>query len=178
MDGETPATWAQGLVSGMAHPVVALDHLACLLVLGLWLAPQSAQRLGWVGFLLASLVGCAVCMQFNIDVHVDLVAAASVGVLGVVLASRVTLPTLVFGALVVAVGAVHGLAYGESMLGAPVAAQMGYLLGLLLTQGLLLFAASRWSRAFPPVQSPRWRQVVGVLALTISVGLSVLTSQG
>ena len=35
MDGETPTTLYEGLVSGLAHPVIGLDHLAFIVAAGL-----------------------------------------------------------------------------------------------------------------------------------------------
>ncbi len=44
MDGETPATLTQGLVSGLAHPVIGLDHLAFVLALAWLLSRQGVGR--------------------------------------------------------------------------------------------------------------------------------------
>jgi len=35
MGGATPATFAQGLLSGLGHPVIGLDHLTFVLAVGL-----------------------------------------------------------------------------------------------------------------------------------------------
>ena len=35
MDGELPASLGQGLLSGLAHPVIGLDHLAFIVAAGL-----------------------------------------------------------------------------------------------------------------------------------------------
>jgi urease accessory protein len=44
MGGTTPQTLAQGLLSGLAHPVIGLDHLAFTLAAGL-LAARLAPPL-------------------------------------------------------------------------------------------------------------------------------------
>ena len=43
IDGRTPTTFAEGLISGLAHPVLGLDHLVFLLAAGL---AAGALRLG------------------------------------------------------------------------------------------------------------------------------------
>ena len=50
MGGATPVTFLQGLLSGFGHPVLGLDHLAALVVVGL-LASRTGR--GW--FLLPSV---------------------------------------------------------------------------------------------------------------------------
>src|SRR5258708_8698214 len=41
MGGATPATFAQGLLSGLGHPVIGLAHLAFLLAVGLAVAASG-----------------------------------------------------------------------------------------------------------------------------------------
>ena len=50
MGGTTPTTFTEGLLSGFGHPVLGLDHLAALVVVGL-LASRAGK--GW--YLLPSL---------------------------------------------------------------------------------------------------------------------------
>lgn len=42
MGGEVPGTFAEGLLSGLAHPVIGLDHLAFILAVGLIAASLGA----------------------------------------------------------------------------------------------------------------------------------------
>lgn len=45
MDGQLPSTFAQGLLSGLGHPVIGPDHLAFLIAVGVAVgAGVSASR--------------------------------------------------------------------------------------------------------------------------------------
>jgi urease accessory protein len=134
MDGQTPETLAQGWLSGLAHPVIGLDHLVFVLGVGLW---SALAGLGWMGpavFVLGTLGGCAAHLA-GVDLVVgETLISASLVVAGVsVLAVREPSSPLLAGLLAVA-GALHGYAYGESIVGAEVGALAAYLLGFASIQ--------------------------------------------
>src|SRR3546814_19155220 len=63
MDGAVPAGFAEGFVSGLAHPVIGLDHLAFIVAAGV---VAGAARLGlWLPalFVAASIPGVALHLQ-------------------------------------------------------------------------------------------------------------------
>jgi hydrogenase/urease accessory protein HupE len=87
MDGRLPATFADGLLSGLGHPVIGLDHLAFVIAAGL--------AVGVAGASLATptlLVGASIA---GVLVHVaavglpggEFLVAASVVTAGLVIAS-------------------------------------------------------------------------------------------
>src|SRR3954466_7050575 len=63
MGGTTPQTLAQGLLSGLAHPVIGLDHLAFTVAAGLLAAslppPLARAALMPLAFLVAGAVGAS-----------------------------------------------------------------------------------------------------------------------
>ena len=145
MDGAIPATFIQGLLSGFAHPVIGLDHLAMLLLVGVYCG-ASRHGIGPVlSFVVAGLLGClAHAGRFDLP-HVETGIAASLLVLGVAAsalsgASR-AVTTVVFGAA----GVLHGYAHGEAIVGAEPTPLVAYLVGLALVQlalaGVLTYAA-------------------------------------
>lgn len=144
MDGALPATFAQGLLSGLAHPVIGPDHLAAVAAAGLLAAAAGATPLLPLAFVVASLAGVGLHLAlFDLPLSETLVAL-SVVALGLALLAR-RLPPRRIGVLLpaafAAVGVVHGYAYGESIVGAVPTPLYAYLLGLALVQGAVATAA-------------------------------------
>ena len=147
MDGRLPATFADGLLSGLGHPVIGLDHLAFVIAAGL--------AVGLAGASLATpalLVGASIA---GVLLHVaavglpggELLVAASVVAAGLVIASGKTAPGLAWALLFALGGFVHGYAFGESIVGADRSALGGYLTGLALVQAALATGIALAARA-------------------------------
>jgi urease accessory protein len=139
MDGETPSTPMQGLISGLAHPVIGLDHLSLVLLFG---AVCGAAKRGWMpgaAFVGLSLVGCLAHVARLSVPGAELWLAGSI-VLAALLALRGQASAR-WTALVAASGLLHGYAYGESMLGAEQTPLFAYLAGFGLIQLGLLWTA-------------------------------------
>ena len=118
MGGQMPATFAQGLLSGLGHPIIGLDHLAALIAVGCLAALQAR------GFWLAFAFVIAVALEAALHVREltlpasEILAALSVLVLGALLVAVRRLPVLIVLVLFVASGLVHGYALVESIVGA------------------------------------------------------------
>jgi urease accessory protein len=137
IDGRTPESFGEGIFSGLAHPIIGLDHLVFILAAGL-----AAGALG-LGirmpalFVCASLIGLAIHLT-RIDVPlVEAMVATSIVVLGLAIGSRSGFGTKVWMALFVAAGLFHGYAYGETVVEASRAPLAGYLIGLGVVQSAL-----------------------------------------
>jgi urease accessory protein len=130
-------------LSGFAHPLFCLDHLATMLAVGLWraLAARSAGReLVWgpVGFAAMLLAGAVLGLQGVALPAVEPMIAASLLVTGLLVVSRLRVPGLV-AALGVGVFAVfHGVAHGVELAGSDSAWQT---LAGMLTATVLLHGA-------------------------------------
>ncbi|WP_462390441.1 HupE/UreJ family protein [Acidovorax sp. Q11] len=131
------------LLSGLAHPLFGLDHLAAMVAVGLWsaLAARNAGRdLLWgpVGFAAMLLVGAVLGLQGVALPAVEPMIAASLLVTGLLVVSRLRVPGLV-AALGVGVFAVfHGVAHGHELAGSDSAWQT---LAGMLTATVLLHSA-------------------------------------
>jgi len=167
MDGRTPDTVATGLLSGLAHPLLALDHLACLLALGL----LQRRFSGWFGFVAASALGCALSARLGFELHVDIFTAASVGVFGMLLAARATLSPALKQFLGVGIGLLHGFAYGDPMHEAAIGTTAAYVFGIVAVQAALLYGVGLLVRGL----SKERVRLVGSLAVALSVGLVALS---
>jgi urease accessory protein len=137
MGGKTPATFAEGFMSGIAHPVIGLDHLAMLLLVGAYCGTSRHGILPVLSFIATAMIGCLLhAARFDLP-HVETGIAASLLVLGIAacaaLKSSRGVTAVVFGA----VGVLHGYAYGEAIVGAESTPLVAYLMGLSLAQLLL-----------------------------------------
>lgn len=157
MGGAVPATAWQGLLSGLGHPVIEVDHL--LFLLGAAVAAAAAQlgaRLALIllpGYVLAGAVATAWRAP---GLEIPFAEAGVLLSLGVVAAWLWVqrMPGALAGALLaVAGGFIHGYAYGEAVIGSEATPLIAYLAGLALVQSLLLIAvwwgASRLAALLP-----------------------------
>lgn len=141
MGGVTPSSFGEGLLSGIGHPIIGLDHLA--FVLGIGVAASFLKRgLAMPAFFIgATLLGTAIhLLAFNLPV-VEIVISASVLLLGVMILTRRDQPTAIWAGLFVIAGIFHGYAYGEAIVGAETTPLMAYLAGFAVTQYLIAGAA-------------------------------------
>ncbi|MET0351789.1 MAG: HupE/UreJ family protein [Rhizobacter sp.] len=171
MDGKTPVTFLQGLLSGIAHPVIGLDHLA-FVVAAAWVLSRVATvpRVGLAASFVAAAVAGTVLHLALVDVpRSELLVALTVVLAGLAVAWRRATPAALLWTALPAAGVLHGYAYGESIVGAEPAPLAAYLLGFALVQlAVMLGAASLLSRRDP---SRVRRAAVPAGALVVVVGV-------
>jgi urease accessory protein len=149
MGGMTPQTLTQGLLSGLGHPIIGIDHLAFLVVAALLaFAVTGAAR--WL--LPAALIGGTVAGTLlhvqALDIPAaELLVAGSVLAGGALVLSDHRLGTGALALLLAGAGIFHGYAYGEAIIGAEQAVLGSYLAGFALIQyaviAALLFGLGR-----------------------------------
>ena len=108
---------ASGFFSGLAHPVIGLDHLCAMLAVGLW-AAQRGGRAIWlvpVVFLAVMAVGGMLGMMAVAIPYVETGVVASILILGVMVAAAVRLPLAASVLIVGLLALVHGHAHGSEM---------------------------------------------------------------
>lgn len=129
IDGKVPSNWIEGFVSGLAHPLIGVDHFAFVVAIGLLAVTKPRGVWLPVAFLVAALVGTMTHL-LNIDLLApELFIAGSVLVLGIMLVIQNRPNLLVLGGLATLAGVFHGYAYGESIMGAEMSPLLAYLLG-------------------------------------------------
>ncbi len=141
MGGRMPATFTDGLLSGLGHPVIGLDHFAAVVAVGCLAAAHRRGPALAVGFVLAMMAGVAVHLRGATVPGADLLVALSVIGLGVVMVRRYRLAAGPALAVFAAVGLLHGYALGESIYGAEPTPLYAYLVGLAVIQGAIALAA-------------------------------------
>ncbi len=146
MDGAMPATLAQGLLSGLGHPIIGLDHFAAVVAVGCIASLHGAGARLVVGYVVAMMAGVAVHLLGAGLPGAELWVAASVIALGLVLVTRRDFGALAAFALFAAVGLLHGYALGESIYGAEPTPLFAYLAGLAVIQSVIALAAMNFAR--------------------------------
>ena len=159
---QLPPSPLSGLVSGLAHPLFGPDHLLFLLALGL---VGLQKRLSWmIGLLATGLAGSVLGLALPGIPLAEPLVALSLVVVGLVLLQR--LPAL----LLVPAFALHGYVLSAAVIGWEQSPIAFYLVGLLISQGLLLTAAltlvRRWGTG---LSASQLRLTAGIL---IGVGSS------
>ena len=115
LDGATPTNFIQGLLSGLGHPVIGLDHFAFLIAVGLVATLQHKPFLPPLAFLLAMVAGVTMHLgAFDLPM-VEAGIALSVLLLGILAIRAKTLPGAVTLTLFAATGIFHGYAYGRPL---------------------------------------------------------------
>ena len=153
------------LLAGLVHPL-GPDHLLAMLAVGLWSAaalPRSRQLAGPALFVAALLAGAAAGRAGTAAAWVEPAIAASVALLGVMLALARRLPAAAGLPLVALAGVLHGLAHGaEQPAGGGFAVYAaGFVAATALLHGIGWAAAPRLL-ALPAVV---WRALSGGIAL-------------
>jgi urease accessory protein len=173
MGGRTPATFGEGLLSGLGHPVIGIDHLAFLVAVGVVAGLAGLNLLLPTLFVAASAIGVALHVKGVNIPGAEVMVAASVIVAGALVARGAVSSTALWGALFAAAGLVHGYAFGESIFGAETTPLAAYLIGLVVIQGALAIGIAALTRRLAAdAIAPR---LAG--AAIAGVGLAVLVQQ-
>lgn len=144
--GTTPDNFFEGLLSGLGHPVIGLDHLAFVIAVGLIAA---RLRHGWLMpliFITMAIAGTGLHLIGADLPQPELVIAGSVVLFGIFLALGRSLPPILVMVLAAIAGVFHGYAYGEAVIGAEMNPLVAYLLGFSLIQLAIAMGAYALAR--------------------------------
>jgi urease accessory protein len=177
MEDQLPQTFAQGLLSGLAHPVIGIDHLAFIIATGFLLALVKHGVWGVIAFTSGSLLGATLHLTgFGLAGGEVMVALSVILIGGVILSGhRVALAWLA-GGLILA-GIFHGYAYAESIFGAEPAPLSGYLIGFCSVQLGIGVGALLLHRRLIAISANSARPISSALGAVVGViGLAFLAS--
>lgn len=121
-----------GFGAGILHPLLGVDHLLAMLAVGIW-AAQLGGRAIWLvpaTFVALMAAGGIAAMQGYAPPHLEAGIAASLFVLGLLVAVRSRLPTSVAMGLTAVFALFHGAAHGQELpsLATPGAYALGFVL--------------------------------------------------
>lgn len=124
-----------GMTEGLVHPFVGIDHLLAMLAVGIWAAQLGGRALWQVPLaFVVMMAGGAWLAQLGLDLSlVEVMIAASVLVLGLLVAGSVRASISVSVMAVSLFALFHGYAHGLEMprAGAPLSYASGFLLATL-----------------------------------------------
>jgi urease accessory protein len=158
-----PATPFNGLLSGLAHPLIGPDHLIFLLALCLL---GLRQRMRWtLALLVVGLLGSCAGLVLPGLPGADLLVAATVAIEALVLLGALPSATLIPAM------ALHGYVLSSVVLGWSSMPLVSYMLGLLISQGLLLAASLGLLRGLASHLRAPARRSWAFLLLGLSIAL-------
>lgn len=138
--GIVPQTLWQGFISGIAHPVIGIDHLAFLIAFGLLIGLSKSRFFLTGGFVIASAIGTAITLSGTLLLFSEIVIAGSVLLVGgLALLGKPRSAILLLPVSMIA-GIFHGYAFGGAVIGAEASPIFAYLAGLAVIQSLIIIA--------------------------------------
>lgn len=104
---------AENALAGLLHPLTGVDHLLAMVAVGLWAAQlgQQATRTLPIVFPVVMVAGALLALSGVYLPAIEPMIAASVIVLGVLVAARIRLPAIASAVIVAAFAIVHGYAH-------------------------------------------------------------------
>jgi urease accessory protein len=171
-DGKMPETFAEGFLSGLAHPVVGMDHLSFILLTGLMTFTITRRYYDPLLFLGLSLLGSLLQVYVGSVPGVEMVVACSVLVMLFMLWMHAKLARWSTPIMVVA-GLFHGYAYGTAVVGTMVQPLMAYLLGFTVIQGILLYSFGQLS-AYLAQKSPSGLDTLENILSAVGSGVALV----
>lgn len=134
MGGEMPTTLAQGLLSGVAHPVIGVDHLVMIVAIGLFAGIKRQGLALPIAFCLAAMAGTGLHLLSLSLPGAELWVTGSVLLLGLLMLVQERLNLAAIFGLIGLAGLFHGYAYGESIFGVEGTPLVAYLVGFTAIQ--------------------------------------------
>lgn len=176
MGGRMPSNFFEGFLSGLAHPLIGLDHLAFVVAIALLAVGQARGTLLPVGFVIAAMAGTGIhLLRFDLPAT-EIAIAISVIAFGTMLVLQQRPNWWVTAILAAIAGLFHGYAYGEAIVGAQMSPLFAYLLGFTLIQSVVALTAYLLGAAMKKATVPNlpWLRLAGIAIA--SIGVVFLTS--
>ncbi len=141
MGGKMPANFFEGLMAGVAHPVIGPDHFAFVVAVGLLAAVKRRGIMIPIAFLVAAMLGTIGHLARLPLPGVELWVSGSIVLFGWFLISPKIHRTSVIAGLAALAGLFHGYAYGEAIFGSETTPLLAYLTGFTLIQSVIVLTA-------------------------------------
>jgi urease accessory protein len=134
MQGEMPTSYIQGLLSGLAHPIIGADHLAFVIGVGIVFGLGVTRPIiSSTAMLIALAVGTLLSWYGIILPFIETIVALTV----IAIAATVVFKLQIMGFVTWAIAAAafcHGQAFGVAIIGAEPTPLVTYLIGLSIVQ--------------------------------------------
>jgi urease accessory protein len=153
MDYQMPTTLLDGLLSGLGHPIIGIDHLLFIIGAGVVAAQVARGPLLALLFVAGSILAAAArAGGLTWDMSELWIAGSLIALSALALAlprPRLSLVALLYAAA----GVLHGYALAAAIVGAEPTPLGAYFFGLAVIQSAIVlgaWAAARWLRARHP----------------------------
>ncbi len=182
MGGRVPASALEGFLSGLAHPLIGLDHAAFILAVGLLAATKPRGLIIPITFAIMAMAGTAIHLMGVTLVGTELGIAGSLVIFSLLLGLGNQPPLSTMVTLAALAGLCHGYGYGESIFGARLEPLMSYLLGFTVVQlaiALGAFSLARTSLVARKLAPELIRSRLSIVGWVLcGVGLALIYGQG
>ncbi len=180
--GMTPMTFMHGLLSGIGHPIIGIDHFAFVVGMGLLAAIAGYGLMLPALFIGAMVAGLGVQLAGINVPAAEAMLAMSVLLIGVaVVRPREGQGRWLEGGLFALAGLLHGYAFAEAVIGAEPTPLMAYIIGLAATQLAIAATVYHMASARPQRQAmlaPAVVRGVGMAIIAVGAVFLVLNSGG
>ena len=142
MGGELPQNFLNGILSGIAHPIIGFDHLAFILTFGIITSYFKNKVILPLYFVTFSLMGTILSVNFLVVPFSELIISLSIIIAG--LTSLYDKKINIYFPIILASGGgfFHGYAFGQSVVGIEASPLIAYLIGIALIGFVLIFGSS------------------------------------
>jgi urease accessory protein len=174
LGGRVPASLFEGLMSGLAHPVIGIDHLVMIVAIGLF---AGIKRQGWalpIAFVVAAMAGTGFHLMSMALPGAEIWVAGSVLALGLLMLVQERLNLAAIAGLIGVAGLFHGYAYGEAIIGAEATPLVGYLAGFSAVQLAIALGAAQLAKVTMVGNLGRFRAAA---LTTIGIGMALVVVQ-
>jgi urease accessory protein len=174
LGGRVPANLFEGLMSGLAHPVIGIDHLVMIVAIGLF---AGIKRQGWalpIAFVVAAMAGTGLHLMSMSLPGAEIWVAGSVLALGLMMLVQERLNLAAIAGLIGVAGLFHGYAYGEAIIGAEATPLVGYLAGFSAVQLAIALGVSQLAKVTMIGNLGRFRAAA---LTTIGIGMALVVVQ-
>lgn len=138
--GAPMESFADGLLSGIGHPLLGFDHLFFVIAVGIAALFTARRFASPAAYIAAMLIGCfAMSIGYGLPVK-EFVIAASLAVIGGAILRGKGLGTVPAVALFAGFGLFHGSAFGDTLASQEAAMGGQVLVGYLIGLGAIQFA--------------------------------------
>jgi urease accessory protein len=172
MGGRTPASFFEGLLSGLAHPIIGADHLAFLIAVGIIVGAAGLSLVLPAVYVITMAVGVAAHVSGMSIPASEIIIGFSVMLAGALLIFGRPLPMFAWALLFGVAGLFHGYAFGESIYGAERTPIAAYLIGLVIIQTALIVGIALLARRLNARTGEFGARVAGVAI--VALGLAAL----
>ncbi len=137
IEGEVPENFLQGLISGIAHPIIGIDHLVFLIFTTL-IVYLISKKIFFISLFIFSTVLGSLLTIININLPIlELSIIISILLTGVSFFIYKNISNSILLLIFIIFGIFHGNAYGKTIIEALAPIQVSYIIGLVLVQFLV-----------------------------------------